>query len=41
MIPVGLALTWMGYALWSERREKSSESVLDLRTVKPELSNAA
>ena len=25
MIPVGLALAWLGYALFSERREKASE----------------
>jgi membrane protein implicated in regulation of membrane protease activity len=25
-IPVGLALAWLGYALWSERREKTSEA---------------
>jgi hypothetical protein len=24
-IPVGLALAWLGYALWSERQEKASE----------------
>jgi len=27
MIPVGLAMAWMGYALFSERREKASELV--------------
>lgn len=26
-VPVGLALAWLGYALWSERREQASESV--------------
>ena len=26
-IPVGLALAWLGYALWSERREQASEPV--------------
>ena len=26
-IPVALALTWLGYALWSERREQASDSV--------------
>jgi hypothetical protein len=25
MIPVGLAMAWLGYALFSERREKASE----------------
>jgi len=24
-IPVGLALAWLGYALWSERRAQASE----------------
>lgn len=27
-VPVGLALAWLGYALWSERREPVSEPVL-------------
>src|SRR5919109_408773 len=27
MVPVGLALAWLGYALFSERREKASELV--------------
>ena len=28
-IPVALALTWLGYALWSERREQASDHVPD------------
>lgn len=40
-VPVGLALAWLGYALLSERREKSSESVLEQRIVKPEPSQVA
>ena len=24
-VPVGLALAWLGYALWSERREQASQ----------------
>ena len=36
MVPVGLALAWLGYALFSERRERSSESLLDQRTTRPE-----
>ena len=28
-IPVGLALAWLGYALWSERRAQTSEPALD------------
>lgn len=41
LLPVGLALAWMGYALFSERREKTSESVLEAKTAKAELSEAA
>jgi hypothetical protein len=26
-VPVGLALAWLGYALWSERREQASQPV--------------
>jgi hypothetical protein len=26
-LPVGLALAWLGYALWSERREHASEAI--------------
>jgi hypothetical protein len=28
-VPVGLALAWLGYALWSERREPASEPLTD------------
>jgi len=28
-VPVGLALVWLGYALWSERREPAAEPVSD------------
>lgn len=24
-VPMGLALAWLGYALWSERQDKASE----------------
>lgn len=41
MIPIGLALAWLGYALFAERREKISESMLDQRTARPELSKVA
>ena len=27
-VPVGLALVWLGYALWSERREQAAEPIL-------------
>lgn len=36
MVPNGLALIWLGYALFSERRAKASESLLDQTTVKAE-----
>jgi hypothetical protein len=35
MIPVGLALAWLGYALFAERRAQVSESVLDPRAAQP------
>lgn len=41
MVPVGLALAWLGYALFSERREKTPEALLDQRTAKAELSKVA
>ena len=31
-VPVGIGLAWLGYALWSERREQVSEPVLDTRS---------
>lgn len=41
MVPVGLALAWLGYTLLSERREKASEALLDQRAAKPELRQVA
>jgi hypothetical protein len=41
LIPVGLAFVWMGYALFLERREKTSESMLDQAAIKPEASKVA
>jgi len=41
LIPVGLAITWLGYALFSERQEQVSESLLDQKNVMPEASKAA
>ena len=41
MIPVGLAMTWLGYALFAERQAQSSESLLDQRSAKLEPSKAA
>lgn len=35
MVPVGLALAWLGYALFSERLEKAVEPLLDQRTAQP------
>lgn len=34
-VPMGLALVWLGYALWAERRERASEPVSG--TVSPQL----
>lgn len=41
MVPLGMALAWLGYALFSERREKTSEGLLDQRTTKLEPSRVA
>jgi hypothetical protein len=38
-IPVGLALAWLGYELWSERREQAAEPVPD--TGSPQLHQTA
>ena len=40
MVPVGLALAWLGYALFSERREKASE-LAPARPAQPEPSQVA
>ena len=40
MIPVGLALAWLGYALFSERREKALE-LAPARSAQPEPSQVA
>jgi hypothetical protein len=40
MIPVGLAMAWLGYALFSERREIASE-LAPARSAKPEPSQVA
>lgn len=40
-IPIGAAMVWLGYALFSERGEKPSESVLDQRIVSQEPSKVA
>jgi hypothetical protein len=41
MIPVGLGLAGLGYALLMDRREKSSEALLDRNTVNQEASKVA
>jgi membrane protein implicated in regulation of membrane protease activity len=40
-IPIGAAMVWLGYALFSERREKPSESLLDQGIVSQEPSKVA
>ena len=40
MIPMGLGMIWMGYALLTERREKSKEALPVQRTARPETSKA-
>src|SRR5690349_10317353 len=40
MVPVGLAIAWLGYALYSERREKTSELV-KARSAQAEASQVA
>ena len=37
-VPMGLGLAWLGYALWSERRERASEPVPGTRS--PQLGQA-
>jgi hypothetical protein len=32
-VPLGLAMIWMGYALWSERREQASETVPGMASI--------
>ncbi len=39
-VPMGIAIAWLGYALWSERREKSSNQ-LEQRIASPEPSKVA
>jgi hypothetical protein len=34
-IPVGLAIAWLGYALWTERRAQASDPALDMGTPEP------
>jgi hypothetical protein len=40
-IPIGFAMVWLGYAIFSERREKPSESLLDQQIITQEPSKAA
>ena len=41
MVPIGLAIAWLGYALFSERRMTTSAALPEPRTSRPETSNAA
>ncbi len=41
VLPYGLAMLWLGYALFAERREKSSVSVPDQAAIRPEASKVA
>jgi hypothetical protein len=41
MVPVGLALAWLGYALVSERRVKTAESFVSQSAAQPEPSSVA
>ncbi len=41
MVPHGLALAWLGYALFSERREKTSETFSDQKVIAPESGQVA
>jgi hypothetical protein len=41
MVPMGLGLAWMGFAILTERLEKSAIALLDHQTVRPELRKAA
>jgi hypothetical protein len=40
-VPIGLGLAWMGYALWSERRRPSTETVLGRAAPQPDQSAVA
>jgi hypothetical protein len=40
-IPMGIAVAWLGLALFTERREKSAKVMQDQRTARPEASKAA
>jgi hypothetical protein len=41
MVPVGLGLAWLGYALFAERGQQSSEALSGQRTANTELSQVA
>jgi hypothetical protein len=41
LVPMGLGVAWMGYALLTERREKSAEALLEQPTVQSEPSKVA
>ena len=41
LLPIAVALTWLGFALVSERQEMSSEALINQRTGAPEASKVA
>lgn len=41
MVPIGLAMVWLGYALFSERRRGALEARIDQRKPTPEAGSAA
>jgi hypothetical protein len=41
MVPMGLGVAWMGYALLTERRAKSAEALQNQRTARPQASKVA
>lgn len=38
-VPMGLAVVWLGYTLFSERQEKTSEAISDQKVMTPEPGN--
>jgi hypothetical protein len=35
-VPIGIGLVWLGYSLWSERRDAATHPVLDVVTPRPD-----
>lgn len=40
-VPMGLAVAWLGYTLWAERRERTSESFSDQKVITTESGQVA